>query len=185
MLIVYLLASVGVVRAQSPTYKPFRVDVSAGLNVPTKDKVGNTISIEPKYALSDRLALGLRFESSTVLRDGPTGQLTDGRFVRSYAASGDYYLNADRYRFFAGLVTGIYQRGTAMLSDKGIEATLDSFPDIRYESVRFGLAPRVGFELSHLRVSAEYNFITARQTDNINYLALKAGVIIGGGKSDR
>ena len=74
---------------------------------------------------------------------------------------------------------GVYSMGSvqASTSDDGLE---DGKVNI---GTKFGLAPRVGFEVGHFRMGLEYNLITGQPKDfNRNYFTTKVGFFFGGGK---
>lgn len=168
------------VQAQDRQYKPFKVEIAGGVGIPTSGRVGYLASIEPKYAINDQVSVGLRNESLAIFQK-PFGNLsTIGTLtVRSYSLTSDRYFNlAGRKRLSAGAAVGIYQyaRGTANRDDYK-PLTHDDFSPIQ-----LGLAPRIGLELSHLRVGIEYNLMLGQLDQPINYFAAKVGLIIGGGR---
>jgi len=48
---------------------------------------------------------------------------------------------------------------------------------------KFGFAPRAGFELGHFRTALEYNIAGKTGSINNNYLSIKLGFFIGGGRN--
>ncbi len=63
-----------------------------------------------------------------------------------------------------------------------MDANTDMEP-IEYGS-KFGFAPRAGLLLGHFRLGLEYNVITGVDSDldSRNYMSIKVGFEIGGGK---
>ncbi|MBS1602761.1 MAG: hypothetical protein JST42_08845, partial [Bacteroidetes bacterium] len=61
-----LLLSMSAVHAQTGIFKPFKVDVSFGYAMPAGSgaKGGVLFAVEPKYAVLDQLAVGLRMEAA-------------------------------------------------------------------------------------------------------------------------
>lgn len=168
------------VQAQERQYKSFKVEIAGGVAIPTSGRVGYLVSLEPKYAINEQISVGLRNESFTVFQK-PFGNLsTIGTLtVRSYSLTSDRYFNlAGRKRLSAGVAVGIYQyaRGTANREDYKPLTHGDFSP------IQLGLAPRIGLELSHLRLGLEYNFMLDQPDQSINYFSAKVGLIIGGGK---
>ena len=175
-----LLGSLSV-NAQTRVFKPFKVDASVGFSVPQAFIVGPLLAMEPKYALNDQFALGLRIESVNSYRDLSGNTTTDAYYIRSYGLSGDYYFSKARRRVFAGLVAGLYQYATATVNiDK-----LRPLSPVQFGPAQLGFAPRVGAELGHFRLGSEYNFTFGTQSRSTSYFSLKAGIVIGGGQYAR
>ncbi|MDI9867384.1 hypothetical protein QM480_23780 [Flectobacillus sp. DC10W] len=152
-------------------YKPFRVHISGMYAAPTYTKAfssGLGYSIEPAYAVDDNLAVGVRLEGAAL---GVGSSLKDKiGVVASYTLTADYFMfNEGNLRFFVGGGVGFFRTGTA---------TTSSTNDFVAGGDGWGFVPRVGIQLSHLRISAEYN----SAPKNMSYFGLKAGVTIGGGK---
>jgi outer membrane protein W len=168
--------------AQSTAFKPFKVDLAFGYAVPGGKgaKGGMLFAIEPKYAITDNITAGLRMEGAIMAQaqvDESTGELKSGsvKANASYAATGDYYFTTNTFRPFAGLVAGLYSVAAAdMDSETGDVAT----------GKKFGFAPRAGFEVGHFRAAVEYNFVGKTASINNNYLGIKLGFFIGGGRAD-
>lgn len=161
------------------TFKPFKVDLALGYAVPagSGSKGGALFAVEPKYALNDNLTLGLRMEAAlTVQGTVVSGEMNDGsvKVSSSYLATADYFFNTNRFRPFIGAGAGIYTNASATLDAQTTE-------DVKTGS-KFGFAPRAGFELGHFRTAIEYNFAGKTNTVNQNYLGIKLGFFIGGGR---
>lgn len=161
------------------TFKPFKVDIAAGYALPSGSgsKAGVLFAIEPKYALNDNLTLGLRMEGAVTAQGTVVnGQMNEGdvKASSSYLATADYFLNTNRFRPFVGAGAGIYSNASANLDAQ----TSD---DVQTGS-KFGFAPRVGFEIGHFRTALEYNVAGKTGTANHNYLGIKIGFFLGGGR---
>ena len=155
-------------------FKKFRTDVSLGYASP---KGGNSdggalFAIEPKYAITDQIAVGLRLEVAVTVNIDKNGNESKATGNGSYLLTGDYYLNTNKFRPFVGLGGGIYTLATL---DENTVLTGDN--ELPTDS-NFGFMARTGFEYGHLRLGIEYNFLK----DNTGYLGLKLGVAIGGGR---
>ncbi|HEV3413194.1 MAG TPA: hypothetical protein VG101_11980 [Puia sp.] len=87
----------------------------------------------------------------------------------------DYYFTNGGFRPFIGAGAGVYT--TAAIDSSTSNSSISSIPS----ASQFGYMARVGFEVGHLRVGAEYNFVAS----NASYLGLKIGVCIGGGRKKR
>jgi outer membrane protein W len=176
------LGAVILAKAQDEqTFKPFKVDIAAGYALPAGSgaKAGALFAIEPKYALNDNLALGLRVEvAATAQGNMVNGQMDQGdvKASGSYLATADYYFNTNRFRPFVGAGAGIYTNASANLESQA--TTTDEVQ----KGSRFGFAPRAGFEFGHFRTGIEYNFAGKTANINHNYLGIKIGFFLGGGR---
>jgi outer membrane protein W len=176
-----ILASVICSNAQSTVFKPFKVDLAFGYAVPggSGSKGGVLFAIEPKYAINDNIALGLRMEAAVMARattDASGQEFTgDVKASGSYLATADYYFNTNKFRPFAGLGAGIYSNAAVAVNSGTAESEVAA-------STKFGAAPRVGFEYGHFRMAAEYNVVGKTGSINNNYLGIKLGFFIGGGR---
>ena len=170
------------VHAQDRVFKPFKVDIALGYANPSGGggaRGGVLFAIEPKYALNDNFALGLRFEGAVMVRANidRNGEDVSGeaKASGSYLATADYYFNTNKFRPFVGLGAGLYQTATADVSSN------PSQEDVATAN-KFGFAQRIGFEYGHFRTGIEYNVAGKTGTVNNNYLGVKLGFFIGGGR---
>jgi len=175
--------------------KPFKVDVSAGYAIPggTGSKGGVLFAVEPKYAVINNLAVGLRMEAAVVARFSGYDQDGNPQDVSvkasgSYLATADYYFT-DNYSFrpYAGAGAGIFTLGSIETNSNSGEISAGS---------KFGGLIRAGMEISHFRVGVEYNLIpkttftgydsqgnlTSGLTSKNSYIGIKLGICFGGGK---
>ena len=185
LFIVGLFAASTAVQAQSKMYKPVKVDLALGYGF--GNAKGVVFALEPKYNIQDQLAVGLRMEGALLggmkMETDANGVASDAEInisaIGSYLVTGEYYFSNNSFRPLAGLGTGVYSLGSinASTSDDGIE---DGSVDI---GTKFGIAPRVGFEVGHFRMGLEYNLITGQPKGfNRNYFSTKVGFFFGGGK---
>jgi outer membrane protein W len=167
--------------AQEQTFKTFKVDIAVGYAVPSGSgsKGGVVFAIEPKYAINDNITLGLRMEAAVTAR----GYIKDGeefsgdvKASSSYLATGDYYFTTNEFRPFVGVGAGLFSLASVSTEDG----------DITEEEIetgsKFGFAPRAGFEFGHFRTAVEYNIVGKTGAINNNYLGIKLGFFIGGGR---
>jgi outer membrane protein W len=187
-LIVCLLAIVLtlVVSAQSNDsssrrFKPFKVTIAAGYASPKhmdgtyQYSGGALFSIEPQYAIIDPLSIGIRVEAAlTGHLNNSTGgsDNSSGTADLSYLLTLNYYFTNTGFRPFIGGGTGIYT--TATIDSSTTNSSVGNIP----RTSQFGSMIRAGFEIGHLRLAAEYNFVA----NNASYLGLKLGISIGGGR---
>lgn len=173
-LIAFCVISVITLKAQSKTYKNFKVDVGLGYAIPTdgnSNSVGGiTFTLEPHYRLTDAIALGLRLESAGLGFKQPGTNDVTVAVVSSYCATGEYYFMGGGFRPFAGAGLGLFTQQSVTIGS-GSSAVISP------SESKFGFFPRVGFETGHFRISSEYNSI-----DKGGYIAFKIGFFFGGGK---
>ena len=161
-------------------FKKFKVDFSVGYASPSNSSPGSKFSggalfaIEPKFAVLDPLAIGVRVEAAVTghINNNNNSNNSNGKANLSYLLTADYYFTKTSFRPFIGAGGGIYS--TATLDSNTVNSNSSSVP---YTS-QFGFMARAGFELGHLRVGVEYNFVS----NDASYLGLKIGVCIGGGR---
>ncbi|MDJ1472004.1 hypothetical protein QNI19_07580 [Cytophagaceae bacterium DM2B3-1] len=173
----FAMMTPALVKAQSETYKLFKVDVGAGYGF-GKAK-GVLFYAEPKFNLHDNFAAGLRFEGAILGNVSGNDQYAsaDISAIGSYALTGDYYVGTNGFRPFGGLGVGLFNMGSVSVDSETTEV-----PEMNV-GTKFGVVPRIGFEAGHFRMGLEYNLITGQPSDfNRNYFSLKLGAVIGGGK---
>ena len=156
--------------AQAESYKAFKVDALIGYALPGSGIGGGiTLSIEPKYNLTDNIALGLQFGGSFFASGGSTLSLN---LSEHYLLTGEYYFGDRKVRPFAGIGAGLYNVGS-------LESTTNSSGQATPTGdigSKFGFAPRVGLQINHFRLALEYNVVK-----NSNFLGIKIGTTFGGG----
>ena len=185
LLLIAFLGSSLLLKAQSTTYKAFKVDVDLGYAIPTGNsgsgtKAGVTFTIEPHYRLSDAFAVGLRFEGAGLgyVNNSGINSSVQVSILNSYCATGEYYFVEEGFRPFAGAGMGFFTRKSLSVDSSSVAS--NSGNTLVSGGTKFGFFPRVGFEYGHLRVSAEYNILG----NNSNYIAFKLGFFFGGGRKD-
>lgn len=165
------------------TFKPFKVDIALGYALPSGSgsKAGLLVAVEPKYALNDNLTLGLRMETAVTAQGSVVNdELKEGEVKASgsYLATADYYFNTNRFRPFVGGGAGLYTNASADLDE---DVTAEDVQKTR----KFGFAPRAGFEYGHFRTAIEYNIAGKSGSLNHNYLGIKLGFFLGGGRYEQ
>lgn len=177
LLLIAAMAFVGSTAfGQADNYRAFKVDLGFGYAAGMGDLDGGLLwYIEPKYNVTDNIAAGLKLEQAALVAvsEGNTAALA----VLTYQLTGDYYFGEDKVRFFGGLGLGMFGVASAKIEDD--QGNVENI-EVGGESV-FGISPRVGVLLGHLRIGLEYNLIFADNIDP-NYLGVKLGFEIGGGR---
>ena len=166
-------------------FKPFKVDVSVGYALPlggsASTKAGVLFVVEPKYAVAEQFAVGLRLEIAAMARGTVIGGTEFEGQVQgnaSYLATGDYYFNNNKFRPFVGAGAGLYNIGSA-----NFNSTDPLLPTEVPTENKFGFMFRGGFEAGHLRLGIEYNAIgKSKFSENNSYIGFKLGICIGGGR---
>ena len=182
--LVCLLACATFAKAQDREFKPFKVDLSLGYASPSGSGAsgGVLFAVEPKYAIKDQIAIGLRWELALMARVQMDGT-SEVKGVSSYVPTVDYYFGVKKSRIFAGLGAGLYQYAGA-----SVNMDTNSESDIYSSYSKFGVVPRIGAELSHFRIAVEYNIVPKYKIENTStelsngYLSVKLGAFICGGK---
>ena len=177
-------------------FKPFKVNLSLGYAKPVGAGAsgGILLSLEPKYGLSDRVDLGLRYELGLMARpysiDGVSAE-SELKGSSSYLITGNYLLSNASFRPFVGAGVGLFTLVNVSFSegsgsaDGGISG-----------GNKLGAMLRAGFKASHFVLGLEYNLIpktrgilVGTSGANLNYespnayLGVKLGLDIGGGRN--
>jgi len=176
-------------------YKPFKVDLAVGYAIPGGKgaKGGVLFALEPKYAVMDKLVVGLRMEAAVVAR-GYAGTNVEDEMEVDVKASGSYLATADyfysgnhKFRAFSGIGTGIYTIAGASVSSGSETVAVGS-------DSKFGGLVRSGIEAGHFRFAVEYNLVpktkmvteTSETIESKNgYIGFKIGATIGGGRKSK
>ena len=167
-------------------FKKFKVDLSLGYAIPqysstttgTNFSGGALFAIEPKFAVIDALSIGVRGEVAVIAHvntntsNNSSQNNSNGKANGSYLLTTDYYFTNTKFRPFIGAGGGVYI--TANIDSSTVNSSNGNIP----RSSQFGFMARAGFELGHLRIGAEYNFVS----NNASYIGLKLGVCFGGGR---
>jgi hypothetical protein len=170
--------------SSSQTYR--KIFLAFDLGVPFGQNSGiGSISIEPSYRINDKMSAGFRIKHNGLV------SMTGGSnpFVASLGVSYQYYLPV-KYRVFVGGGLAVFNPSNNFLVGN---------TDTMNERNRLGFFPRIGIDLGHFRLMAEYNYV-GNMTEYINtsgnggipggyfksieknYFNLKFGFFIGGGK---
>ena len=160
-----LLTSATVI-GQAENYGMIKVDLGALYALPGSDGLdgGVGIYIEPKFNITDNIAIGLKWESAFLAYVSTFGG-SKATTLRAIGITGDYYVGTNKFRPFAGLHIGSYK--LADIDIGGFKVETDS---------KIGFTPRIGFTAGHFRMALEYNIVS-----DLDYFAIKAGWEIGGG----
>ncbi|MDR1886479.1 MAG: hypothetical protein LBQ70_01055 [Prevotellaceae bacterium] len=167
--------------AQSQEFKPFRVDGGLGYGIPVGDNydAGLTFYLEPKYAVLDKIAVGLRWEGS--LFAGATDDETSASASLSsgYLVTGDYYFNNNKFRPFAGIGLGLHRIAGASAS---INVGAEEVELSTEGKTNFGGLIRAGADFAHMRLTLSYNYAGKIGDETHHYLGVTFGFFIGGGR---
>lgn len=176
-------------------FKRFKGDVSLGYAKPTGSgsSGGVLFAMEPKFAIIDKLSVGLRIEGAVMAKlsggynsNGQT-DVDEAKVAASYIATADFYFT-DNYsiRPFIGAGGGFF----ALAADN------TNYSDVT-TATKFGGMVRAGAEVRHFRFGVEYNIIpdsdalVYNNTGNLvstkvknAYIGIKVGFCFGGGPLD-
>lgn len=163
-------------------YKPFRIDVGAGLSVPvTTFGIGILGSIEPQYSIGP-FAVGARIEYHIEGYE-TEAYSTVTKYNNALLLTGDYRLSSATARPFVGVGLGSYVTAANFW-----ETADDSYYKYRFWGAQAGAMLRAGFDLPHFRFALQCHITGSRRHENVkvnfSYLALTVAVGVGGGKTD-
>jgi outer membrane protein X len=164
---------------QAQEFKPFRFDAGLGYGLPLTKSLDGGIQfyLEPKYEIADQIAVGLRWEGSLFAGADVNGASADVKLSSAYFATGDYYINNNKFRPFVGIGLGIYSIGGVSVSsgENSVETDAKS---------NFGALIRAGFDVSHFRFAVSYNYGGKTAGDEtFHFLGVTIGFYLGGGKN--
>ncbi|WP_436517665.1 hypothetical protein [Ekhidna sp. To15] len=149
----------------------FHIELGPNFNLPQGDfadayDLGIGFYIEPKYAMSDNIDIGLVIGSN-----GFAGADFGGQ---SYGAtSALVILPTATYRFSTNTVTPYAGLGLGLYNFKGAEVTVNSVTIDGESESKFGFAPRAGVYIGRLNLGVAYNIVS-----DANYLQFNLGVRI-------
>ncbi len=164
----------------------FKIDILMGVGIP-QNKIQTTaldLSLEVHYLLSDKISLGLRSESFYTYEDFSSGDNTISikyksiSTINSLCSTLDYYFaNSSLLKPFISAGLGAYFLSTPETYINYYSGYGNSYSN----NILFGAFPRIGLEIWHFRVVADYNLVASNQS----YFSLKAGGFFGGGSQRR
>jgi len=164
-------------------YRPFKMDVGFLLGEANEHSIGLIAPyLEPKYNINNHFTLGMRVEYVFYRKDEFIDYNPEDPYLTDLDAVGwtfsslltaDYYFNDHYIRPFVGIGAGVYYMY--------INKENNYIPSFSENGLAFGYAPRVGFNIGQFRFACEYNFINSHEF-TLDYLSLKIGFEIGGGK---
>lgn len=162
-----------IVSGQSFAYKNFEWDViRIGSSIPTNNSLetGLAFGTEVRFNLRDDSSIGLGFDGSAFNAFADEDEIDNSGVI---SLSYDRYLSStSSKRGFYGLVVGYY-------SDGEIKKLNSDNPEFIEGPSSFGVSPRIGYELGHLRIMGQYHY-TFRGV-NANYVSLTVSATLWGG----
>ncbi len=172
------------VTAQSYHDGHFKYDIMIGSSTPKDDSLTTAFnfSVEPHYILSNSLSLGLRLESfftNKVTYSLDRNQKITSS-INSICPTIDFYLgNKFFIRPFISAGFGMFYTTKPNFNDNVfVNGPYYNNNSSTINTVQFGGFPRIGIEIWHFRLVAEYDIVSS----NENYLSLKAGGFFGGNR---
>lgn len=160
-----LLAAAPAARAQAPSYQPVRVELTVfgAYAAADANSWGGGAALEPKFNVTDQLAVGFRLEGSGMITQkvnvGATGSETEvsqsARAVSAMLAKADWYLTTSPTRPFVGLGLGYYKIGAGSQEVSGSGSVVQSAAAFK----GFGFCPQIGVNFGSFRVSALYHVL--------------------------
>jgi outer membrane protein W len=174
-------------------FKSFKVGVGGGYAVPSTGEGaggGILLYLEPAYRATDQVLVGLRMEGALMVRGvrGVSKRDFSGDIssMVSYTISTQYYFNNNEVRPFVGAGVGLFNLAAVRFNT----AVNDFGADKVGAETRFGFYPRAGVDLQHFNITLDYNVLPPTDVPgggevNNNYLGIRAGFSIGGGRTGR
>ncbi len=208
-LVACLLLVSNIVNAQYE-YKPFRVDLGAGMSFLMGENdnfgIGGLMSVEPSYSVK-RFTFGTRFECNMMAQlydDWNDQGNVDMLYSFAFLATADYHFTSGTFRPFVGAGLGFYvlsaSRDTYFYNSgyNNREYYFD-YSDAEWVDygANFGGIIRGGFDVNHFRLSLTFNLINKpsdystryigdrviyNHSREFSYVALTFSGYIGGGK---
>ncbi|WP_116125832.1 outer membrane beta-barrel protein [Lewinella sp. IMCC34183] len=177
-----LLATSTLLTAQSNNYRHLEWDLlRLGYTAPSSEfyNGGAAMGTEVRFNATDNLSAGIRLELAFYTSDLDADVIDIGA-ASSTLITGDYYLKRiGGFRPFAGVGIGMFTGASATVRD------LDNLDPEDFSGGRgLGLTPRLGLELGHFRVSAEYNYTFSNRVSNY-FSIMVAPTLFGGPKDDK
>lgn len=195
-IIIALLMVLSVNLAFAQQEDRFRVGMDFGFSVPKAGGGGGLVYLEPKYNISEKMNIGLRFGGVAMARDvvyNTGNETVKGEFSAngSFALTFDYYFNKEGSNFAPFVGAGV---GRAIFSNLAIEDPIgdgDEIGELSAKSATFGMI-RAGFEANKFRFSLDYNFMPVSDIVDLNnnvigetensYFGISLGFFVGGGR---
>lgn len=172
--------------------KPFKVGIGIGYATPGTTGAGAgggaLFYLEPAYRPSDNILIGLRLESAVIARGikgvGDNDVSGDASSNVSYTLNAQYYFNDNYVRPFIGAGLGLFSLASVKFNTAAPDNSVNA-NEVKAET-RFGFYPRIGIDAGHFNFTIDYNIVPKTDIPGTgevrnNYLAIRAGVSIGGG----
>jgi hypothetical protein len=179
-------------RAQAPSYEPIRVDFGlAGGYASGLGEGGFGGVVEPKYLVTDHLAVGPRVEGMVTfgasVGDGDGGFSTGS--VGAVLAKAELLVGSLATRPVVGIAFGVYGIGGDTI-ETGPGDVIVKHKDGRY----VGMAPSAGIELGRVRLAVTYHMMlgakvvvertpgdaSSREDFSQNFFSFELSVHVGG-----
>ncbi|GAB4234078.1 MAG: hypothetical protein Tsb0034_07580 [Ekhidna sp.] len=149
----------------------FHVELGLNFNSPQGDfadayDLGIGGYIEPKYAMTENIDLGLYIGQNIFAGGDIAGTNTSLDAAKSLTIlpTGTYRFSTSSITPYAGLGLGLYNFKTSAINANGTEDVTES---------KFGFAPRAGLYLGRLNLGAAYNIVS-----DANFIQFNLGVRI-------
>lgn len=153
----------------------FHIELGLNFNSPQGDfsdsyDLGVGFYLEPKYAMSENLDLGLLIASNAFagadFDQGGVSGSADALGALVIMPTGTYRFSANKVTPYAGLGAGLYAFKAASIDVGGTTVEGEA-------ETKFGFAPRAGVYLGRMNLGVAYNIVS-----DANYLQFNLGVRI-------
>jgi opacity protein-like surface antigen len=171
---IFILAIISVITYSANAQ--FHIEIGLDFNLPLNDfsenyEFGAGLYVEPKYAISDKIDLGLYmgangFAGSNV---GTTSGEVDATIAIPILATATYRFLSNKITPYAGIGIGIYSARIINYS----ESLLGGSNQTEENVSEFGFAPRAGVYIGRMNLGVIYN-----SSESIDFFQFNLGVRI-------
>ncbi|MEP1094495.1 MAG: hypothetical protein ABJG78_05265 [Cyclobacteriaceae bacterium] len=153
----------------------FHIELGPNFNSPQGDfadayDLGIGFYIEPKYAITENIDLGLYLGANVFAGADIAGVSLDAQTLNPYLATGTYRFSTNKVTPYAGLGLGLYVAKAVEVTTtiNGVTTT-----DPGESNSEFGFAPRAGVYVGRLNLGLAYNLVK-----DSNFLQFNLGIRI-------
>lgn len=157
--------------SQAPSYTNWEWDVirigysnASGL---APSRSGFLVETAVRYNISDALSIGYAQGFSGYISDVVNDDFNFDLISHNSLTSDYYFSTSSAKRAFAGASIGFYSQARSLARNEEIT-------QVGNTQRTFGFSPRVGYELNHFRIMAEYHYTLKEEVGNFFNLSFAA-----------
>ena len=159
----FLVFFISVSTLQAQKLEKLRIGIGAGYAIySASSQNGVLLTVEPSYKVNNNFSIGMKYET---VAKSKFLSIRGAKEISSISLNGQYYFtDKSLFQPFFGLGVGVY-----------------SAEEVEFANTQlFGIYPKVGFDLKHFSFCVEHNILS--KGNGNNYLGVKGGVFVGGGR---